>query len=173
MGRNSTGAITTSECMRIDIGNLLKYGYIKQGCIGGGYLSWTESQLGSEAGSVCVISDLTGEEKFIKIINGLQDIATGKNKFIVCKVFIDSVPANIGKGELLYFICPETRERCRILYNAYGCKKWKSRKGFNHPIYYPLQQCSKADRANIKYWLLDDQLSKLSQKRIAEKFNCS
>jgi len=173
MGRNGTGAVTTSECMRIDIGKLLKYGYIKQGCLSGGYLSWSESRFGGDVGGVFVACDFTGEEKSIKIIYGLQDIETGKKKLIICKVFIDAVPSNLGKGkgEVLYFICPETKKRCRILYNAYGCKKWKSRKGFKYPIYYPLQQCSKADRANIKYWILNGQLSKLSQKRIADTYN--
>ena len=170
MGRNSTGAITTSECMRIDIGNLLKNGYIKKGCTSGGYLSWTYSN-GGDAGCVYVLSDLTSEEKFIKIVYGFFYPDTGKKKIFICKVFIDVVPSNLGKGEVLYFICPVTRQRCRILYNAYGCKKWKSRQGFEKPIYYPLQQCSKFDRANTKYWMLDGKLSKLSQKRIADTYN--
>jgi len=167
MGRNSTGAVITSECLRIDIGNLLKYGLIEKGCKRGGYLTWSESRYGSEVGSVFVLSDFTGEEKFIRLIK----YPLTKKNFFDQKVFIDAVPSNLGKGEVLYFLCPETRERCRILYNAYGCEKWKSRQAFKYPIYYPLQQCSKADRANTKYWKLDGLLQKLSEKRIADTYN--
>lgn len=35
-------------------------------------------------------------------------------------IYIDSVPSNLGKGNVLYFICPNTQKRCRFLYFRKG-----------------------------------------------------
>ncbi len=90
---------------------------------------------------------------------------TGEKKSFGYKIEIVGVPSNLGRGELLYFICPVTGEKCRVLYKAYGSDTWQSRKAYFRPIYYDLQQCSKLDRYNTKYWILERELTDICKKR--------
>src|SRR5580700_2067371 len=103
MGRNSTGAITTSECKRIDINHLLKDGYIKDGLVTGNTLSWTESVYNTNTGSIGIIADFSGGNKYIRLL-----YETGKKGSMDYMIFIEALPSNLGIGERLYFHCPVT-----------------------------------------------------------------
>ena len=61
MGRNSTGAITTKEVIRIELSFLLKNGYIQKGRHISGVLSWSnDSNIGLE-------SCYTNEELYLRL----------------------------------------------------------------------------------------------------------
>ena len=158
MGRWSTGAWSTTECKRINISSLIKNQQLKKGYKTMATVSWT---CGSE---ITVICDMTGGNSYIRLIY-TTTYHNGTEKQFDYTIQVVSIPSNLGKGNVLYFICPVTFRRCRILYKAYGSDIWKSREGHSNRIYYPGQLSSKLDKYNDRYWELDRQIKKLSEQR--------
>jgi len=173
MGRNRTGAICTIDCLQIDINYLLKNGYIKRDCVIEQRLSWSELGYTTKF-SLTVISDFHGSDKNIRLLYNLTDAATGETKIVDHVIFIVATSSNLGKGEIFYFHCPVTGQRCNVLYFDNESNKFISRKAFKKRLYYPIQLYSKSDKfekANTKYWNLKDQLSELNKKRLAGYYN--
>jgi hypothetical protein len=166
MGRKSTGAYTTGECKRIELSYLLKEGYLVKGRRTMATLSWTNT-----SSEITILTCYKEDEKYIELIYTTTYRNDGSTKKFRYKVYIQAVPSNLGKGEVLYFICPESGNKCRILYKAYLCDIWKSRTAYSHRIYYSLQQCSKLDRYNTKYWILDKKLYPPKRKRVNATYN--
>lgn len=153
MGRQSTGAISTREACRIELNFLLRQGLIKKGYSLQGQLSWTN---GNE---ISIITSYTEEEKYIRLIYTLTE-TTGEKKKYDYKIKFAEVPSNLGRGSILYFICPVSWNYCRILYKCYGSHIWKSRKAYTIRIYYENQNCSKYDYFNTRYWQIEKQINK-------------
>jgi len=154
MGRYSTGAITTGEVKRIELSYLLRQGYIQKGCEIQGTISWTDDS------NISFESKLTGDEAYLRLIYTNTNSYTGEKTNHDYKVYLTTIPSNLGKGEILYFVCPVTGKRCRILYKCYGSFIWKSRTAYRHRIYYASQQCSKYYYHNTRYWAIDKELEK-------------
>lgn len=166
MGRNSTGAWTTDDCLRIELTYLLKSGYLVRGKTTKGSLSWKCN--GNPLGSINILSCwLTGEGQrpFIRLTYTTTDRTTGVKESRDDTVYLETRPSNLGKGEILYFICPSSGQLCRILYKAYNCPIWKSLASYQHRIYYPSQKSSKREYFNNRYWEIDSQLTALEGKR--------
>ena len=49
------------------------------------------------------------------------------------KVYLTSTPSNLNRGEIWYFICPQTKKRCRKLYSIGGY--FLHREAFNGCMY--------------------------------------
>lgn len=158
MGRWSTGAWTTSECKKINLSYLLKNGFVKKGCEIYSIMSWTSGC------KISILSNLTEGNNYIRLLY-TTTFKSGETKQFDYKVYLDSVPSNIGKGEVLYFRCPVSGKRCRVLYKAYGCEVWKCREAYANRIYYPLQLSSKRNIYNDRYWALDRQIEVLKEMR--------
>ena len=157
MGRRWTGARSTNEVMRLELSGLIRDGMIKKDGTYRGSITWTRG------GSISIETCNTQDEKFIKL-----SYTTGESKKTMdYKINLVTVPSNLGNGEVLYFICPVTGEKCRILYGAYGCDIFKSIKAYNTRIYYRLQQESKSWLPNTKYWILDRRIKELEKKRFS------
>jgi len=159
MGRWSTGALTTGEALRIELSYLLKVGIIKKGCEIHSSLSWTsganikiETNYHVEAGY------------YIRLIYTKTESETDKTNHDY-KIYLDEVPSNLGKGNILYFICPVSGNRCRVLYMCYGSQIFKSRLAYQHRIYYKCQISSKMDHANSRYWSIDGRIENLKKDR--------
>ena len=165
MSKSGTGAYSTGESLPIEMSYLFKNGYIKKGLKTLQTIIWTDLSNGEKAACISVISDFTGNEKSIRLIYETTYQDTGERKSFDYKITIVGVPSNLGKGEVLYFLCPKTGRKCRILYKAYDSDIWQSRESYDRRIYYPLQQCSKFHRHNTKYWILDCQITELLKKR--------
>ena len=166
MGRHSTGAWTTDDCLRIELSYLLKAKYLVRGRITKGSLSWQCN--GNPSGNITILSSwLTGEGQrpYIRLTYTMTDRTTGVKEDRDDTVYLEARPSNLGNGEVLYFICPSSGQRCRILYKAYGCPIWKSRAAYQHRIYYPAQKSSKREYFNTRYWQLDSQIKKVQGKR--------
>lgn len=163
MGRWTTGAWTTSECKRINLSYLLKNGFVKQGCEIYSIMSWTSGC------KISILSNLTEGNNYMRLMY-TSTFNTGETKQFDYKVYLESVPSNLGKGEVLYFRCPVSGKRCRVLYKAYGCEVWKCREAYANRIYYPLQLSSKRNRYNDRYWALDVQIDQLNKMRKADTY---
>ncbi len=153
MGRNSTGAITTGAVQRIEISYLLKKGFIKKGCKVSGTLSW------SNGSTIGFQSEYSYEGMYLKLnyanTNGYSGEVTHHEYMIQLK----TIPSNLGKGKVLYFVCPETGRKARILYKCYGSLIWKCRTAYQNRIYYNSQISSKLNYHNTRYWNLNEKLN--------------
>ena len=159
MGRWSTGALTTSEVLRIELSYLLKTGTIKKSCEILSALSWT-----SGANIRIETSYNTKAGNYIRLIYTTTDSEGNKadHDYIIGLI---TVPSNIGKGEVLYFRCPESGKNCRILYKAYGSPIWKSKAAYKNRIYYQSQLSSKMNHSNDRYWELKREIEKMEKSR--------
>lgn len=158
MGRNYTGAEVTDSITRLELGKINRMGFIKKGCVVSGSLKWTNGN------TVGISIDYTEENPVLNISYTLTDWHGQKHKYDY-DIQIVKRPSNLGKGEVLYFICPDSGKRCRILYRAYGYHKWKCREAYKNRIYYPLQLSSKRERYNDKYWQLEYKLQECFKGR--------
>lgn len=148
MGRYSTGALTVNAIQRLEISNLNRYGYfnfIKAKRYG----HHTQTMKWNNGGSIGIETHNTKEGCFLVLNYTVTDKSTGVKTSIEYKVQIEFIPSNLGKGYLLYFICPVSFKRCRILYRAYGSLHFKAREAYQYRLYYKAQTSSK------KYALLD------------------
>ena len=159
MDRKGTGAICTNEVMRLELSGLIRDGMIKKHGIYSSVISWTSG------GSVSIETINTKDEKYIRL-----SYSTVNGNKMDYKIRLDSIPSNLGTGEVLYFICPITGERCRILYSTYGSDIFKSRLAYDTRIYYRLQQTSKNWLHNTRYWNLTKRIQKLQDLRFTDTY---
>lgn len=164
MGRYRS-CITTNQTPRIKLSMLLKLGFIQKGKISEGSYSWTDGS------SIALVCHYTDKEQYIRLIYILNSWSSEKSEYDY-KIHLTFVPSNLGRGNIPYFVCPETGNRCRILYRVYGSPIWKSREAYNTNIYYPTQTSSKLSKYNDEYWLLDKQIKYLKKgKRNQTHYN--
>jgi hypothetical protein len=154
MGRFSTGAITTGEAQRIELSWLIKQGWISKGGIISGTLSWNN---GSE---ISINTEIKEGKGYIRL-NYQNKRYTGEVNELDYKIQLTSIPSNLGRGKIWFFICPFTGRKTRILYKCYGSLYFKSRWAYSHRIYYSCQILSKNNFHNEKYFILERKLEKL------------
>lgn len=144
MGRSKTGAYSVNGSLRINVSTLKKEGILKKGAIIESNYCWTNGA------SVRVIGYWREDEKFIQLL--YTQTIKGEKKRFDYKVPIVGIKSNLGKGELLYFLCPKSGKRCRTLFLAYGSEIFKARTAYQKPIYYNSQWQSKYDYWLTRYW---------------------
>lgn len=154
MGRRSAGTMTTGEAMRLEIGYLLKHGFIRKGFHLSGSISWTS---GSNIG---YHSKFTEEDQEIRLVYWNQSYS-GERTDLDYTIQLTSIPSNLGRGEIWYFVCPFTGRKAKILYKCYGSPYFKCRKAYHNRIYYSGQTSSKLGLSNDKYFELESKLEKL------------
>lgn len=160
MGRKSTGAYTTRECKRIELSYLLKQRLFPVAGEHYFILSWDNTD------RILVKACNSVTEKYLELTYTITNWHDNRKTDYHYRIEITPVPSNLGKGEVYYFLCPTTKQMCRVLYMAYGSGIWQSRQAYSQRIYYPMQQCSKLDRYNTKYWALDRRLFEGRRKRV-------
>ncbi len=158
MGRNSTGAITTEEAVRIELSYLLKQRKIQKGSRIHGSLVWNNGS------SISFESWYWEEEKYIRFYYTLIKQSGEKIK-LDYKIHLTTVPSNLGRGEIPYFVCPISGRRARILYRAYGSHYFKSRQAYRKRIYYSCQKCQKKLYDTERFFALENQLESLPEGR--------
>ena len=164
MGRHSKGAWTVYESTRLEMSFLLKKGYIRKNYIGTGQLTWNNGR-GEKIASAGFRSSylMDEDERYVELtytVTTRDGQKTGYNY----KIYFVEVPSNLGKGKILYFQCPRTRRKCRILYMAYGSPKFICRQAYCYRIYYDCQVASKLRKYNEAYWRLESHLKKIEDR---------
>jgi hypothetical protein len=96
------------EVKTIDISFLKKHGYLKPNQTRSGTLKWSIN--GEKTGSISIIVFNLDDETYLQLDYKCDGVS------INYKVEIVSVPSNLGKGEIQYFLCPQTFKNCRKLY---------------------------------------------------------
>ena len=147
MGRYSTGAQTVNAIQRLEISKPKATGYFDffKKCYGNHTqrLSWNNGS------NINIETHHTKDGSYLILDYSVTDNRTGVKTVMNYKVQIEFKPSNLGKGNVLYFICPVSFKRCRILYRAYGCLYFKAREAYKYRLYYKAQTSSK------KYQILD------------------
>lgn len=141
-------------CNRLELSSLLDAGLLKADQDRGAVLSWTDGS------SLSVYSK---RKDFIVLDYSIA------GQSIKYKIDISAVPSNLGRGDVLYFSCPQTARRCRILYRTYGSRYYKSRHAYANRIYYRSQIYN---GANDNYFRLEAKISRmLNSQRYQETYN--
>jgi len=153
MGRDSTGASIAETTMRLELSYLLKKGYIVEGAKVDSSISWNSGS------SMRIETYYLENEIYILLGYRIGDKPPQRQRINLCRV-----SSNLGKGAVLYFLCPITYRRSRVLYMAYGSGAFYSREGYLKKwklrIYYSSQTSSNLDRLNDKFWRYERKLEK-------------
>lgn len=112
MSKYPTYPILYDEVLQIHISKLKEWEYLKSGQVKSGVLNWSRN--GNEIGSISIKADTQNSQPYIELDYTFRD---EPRKY---KVYLVSVPSNLGKGKLWYFLCPQTNKRCRKLYLVGG-----------------------------------------------------
>ena len=112
------------EVLQINISKLMEWGYLRPDQIKSGTLSWNSN--GHKTGSISIRAN-TLHMPFIELDYKYQEELRNY------KVRLVSVPSNLGKGKVWYFLCPKTNKRCRKLYLIGGY--FYHREAFNGCMY--------------------------------------
>ena len=108
MARHRSFPSLYDECKTISITDLKRLGYLTPDQYKAGTLSWSLN--GNRTGSISVIVNTLNNDWYLEL-----DYNCNKEP-VNYRVRIISVLSNLGKGNVLFFICPHTGKRCRKLY---------------------------------------------------------
>ena len=156
-GRGNGTSITVKEAVRLSINQMVKDKLIRYKATITYSTKWT-------SGASIQIKTVYNEiDKYITLSYFYN------KKPIEYNIKLAEVKSNLGKGVILYFICPETARRCKILYCCYSSEIFKSRTAYRNRIYYYDQVISKAFLTPARHNRVDKIVNEMYQKR-ATKF---
>ncbi len=101
-----------NEALQIHISKLKGWGYLDPKQIKSGTLNWSRN--GNPTGSISIQVNTHSEQPYIELDYKYRDEPRNY------KVRLVSIPSNLGKGLIWYFLCPQTKKRCRKLYSIGG-----------------------------------------------------
>lgn len=100
------------DVLQMNITKLKNWGYLKPNQIKGGQLDW--SRHGEVFASISIRANTTQQQPYIELDYNFNDDPRNY------KIQLVSMPSNLGKGKIWYFLCPHTNKRCRKLYQIVG-----------------------------------------------------
>ena len=112
MAKPCTFPTLYDEVLQIHISKLKECGYIDPEQIKSGTLNWSRN--GNPTGSISIQANTYSEKPYIELDYKYKDEPRNY------KVYLTSTPSNLNRGEIWYFICPQTKKRCRKLYSIGG-----------------------------------------------------
>ena len=160
-GRGNRNAITVGEATKLDLHYLLKNKYIQKGKKVTFNLSWANGS------NMSCESFYSTNDIYVRLCYTITDNYTKEKTSHDYKIYISKVKSNLGKGEVLLFVCPESARYCRTLFMCYGSQRFKHRLAYSNRIYYNTQTSSKLHLNTDRYFAIDKKINKLSNKRDA------
>lgn len=112
MAKNPTFPDLYDDALQMSITKLKEWGYLQPKQYFSTLLRW--SRRGNETGSITIWVNTTVLPYRIELDYKYRD---EPRKYTVT---IISKPSNLGKGEIFYFVCPQTGKLCRKLYSIGG-----------------------------------------------------
>jgi hypothetical protein len=158
MSRHSSIPTLFDECKTISITFLRKHNYLNQNNQSSGVMSWSRN--GSTTGQISISVSMVNNPCLT-----LSYVCNGKP--IKYDVRLISVPSNLGKGEVWYFVCPNTGKLCRKLYQ--GSIYFLHRDAFEG-CFYDSQVQSHRNRALLKLYSLHFVTDKVYEERYRKYF---
>ena len=122
-----------NEALQISISKLKEWKYLNRNQLKSGTLSWSRN--GNPTGSISVRVNTGSEQPYIELDYKYKDEPRNY------KIRLISMPSNLGKGHIWYFLCPQTNKRCRKLYSIGGY--FLHREAFNGCMYQSQTQTKK------------------------------
>ena len=136
MAKQYTFPTLFDEALQISITKLKEWAYFQGNSIKTGTLVWSTN--GRTTGRISILVNMFQDEPYVELSYHYNE---EPRRY---KVALVSVPSNIGKGKIWYFLCPSTQKRCRKLYSIDGY--FLHREAFNGCMYQS-QTRSKHSRA--------------------------
>ncbi|MDD2262917.1 MAG: hypothetical protein PHW20_11725 [Clostridia bacterium] len=149
--------------MQIHISKLKGWGYLNPGQIKSGTLNWSRN--GYPTGSISIQVNTHSKQPYIELDYKYR----GEPRNY--KVYLTSTPSNLNKGEIWYFICPQTKKRCRKLYSIGGY--FLHREAFNGCLYETQTRSKKyrqMDKTLGAYFKSDSLYSELYKKNFKKTY---
>jgi len=152
-----------NEALQISISKLKEWEYLNPGQFKSGTITWSRN--GNQTGSISIKVNTHSEQPYIELDYKFRDEPRNY------KVRLVSLPSNLGKGLIWYFICPERNKRCRKLYLVGGY--FFHREAFKGCMYETQTQSKKyrqLDKTLGAYFRTDDLYSQLHQKHFKKTY---
>jgi len=152
-----------NEALQISISKLKEWEYLNPEQIKSGTITWSRN--GNQTGSISIKVNTHSEQPYIELDYKYRDEPRNY------KVSLVSMPSNLGKGLIWYFLCPQTNKRCRKLYSIGGY--FLHREAFNDCMYETQTQSKKyrqLDKTLGAYFRTDDLYSQLYQKHFKKTY---
>ena len=125
MPKTHTFPTLYNEALQIHISKLKGWGYLDPKQIKSGTLNWSRN--GNPTGSISIQVNTHSKQPYIELDYKYRDEPRNY------KVYLTSTLSNLNRGEIWYFICPQTKKRCRKLYLIGGY--FLHREAFNGCMY--------------------------------------
>jgi hypothetical protein len=152
-----------NEALQIHISKLKGWGFLVAKQIKIGTITWSRN--GNPIGSISIQVNNHSEKPYIELDYKYRDEPRNY------KVYLTSTPSNLNKGEIWYFICPQTKKRCRKLYSIGGY--FLHREAFNGCMYETQTQSKKYRRLGKilgAYFKSDNLYSELYKKHFKKTY---
>lgn len=152
-----------NEALQISISKLKVWGYLNPNQIQSGTLNW--SRYGNILGRISISVNTNSDQPYIELDYNYRDEPRNY------KVYLTSTPSNLHKGKIWYFICPQTKKRCRKLYSIGGY--FLHREAFNGCMYETQTQSKKRRQLNKTLGTLfksDDLYNELYKKNFKKTY---
>lgn len=152
-----------NEALQISISKLKEWEYLNPEQIKSGTLTWSRN--GNQTGSISIKVNTYSEQPYIELDYKYGDEPRNY------KVRLVSMPSNLGKGLIWYFLCPQTKKRCRKLYSIGGY--FLHREAFNGCMYETQTQSKKyrqLDKTLGAYFKSDNLYSELYKKNFKKTY---
>jgi len=152
-----------NEALQISISKLKEWEYLNPEQIKSGTITWSRN--GNQTGSISIKVNTHSEQPYIELDYKYRDEPRNY------KVSLVSMPSNLGKGLIWYFLCPETNKRCRKLYSIGGY--FLHREAFNGCMYETQTQSKKyrqLDKTLGAYFKRDNLYSELYKKNFKKTY---
>ena len=112
MPKQHTFPTLYDEVLQISITKLKEWEYLNPEQRKNGTITWSRN--GNTTGSISIRVNTLSEQPFIELDYKYRDEPRNY------KIQLVSVPSNLGKGLIWYFLCPQTNKRCRKMYSIGG-----------------------------------------------------
>ena len=152
-----------NEALQISISKLKEWEYLNPEQIKSGTITWSRN--GNPTGSISIKVNTHSEQPYIELDYKYRDEPRNY------KVRLVSLPSNLGKGLIWYFLCPHTNKRCRKLYSIGGY--FLHREAFNGCMYETQTQSKKyrqLDKTLGAYFKSDNLYSELYKKNFKKTY---
>ncbi len=105
-----------NECKIVSVSFLKDHGYLKPDQCKSGTITWSQGEGEHKriTGSISIEINTQTNSPYLELNYKTND------KPIKYQVQLISIPSNIGKGYVRYFVCPNTGKRCRKLFLISG-----------------------------------------------------
>ena len=157
MPKPHTFPVLYNDVLQINITKLKEWEYLNSEQVKSGKITWNRN--GNRTGCISITVSTKSEQPYIELDYKSNDEPRNY------KVRLVSIPSNLGKGFIWYFLCPYTNKRCRKLYSIDGY--FLHREAFNGCMY-ESQTRSKnyreMDKSFGAFFKTDELYSQLYQK---------